>query len=661
MGDTEIQPPKGGILPQTPRSVAFIAYAALAFLFVASTAAGYFNGSNRAYLINIVLTAGLFFIVLGFDRIARSKSPFWRMVGNTLLSAVLTAVAILFIVILYYIPTGQPSALNNWFRPDFRVEPPKNVDFSFRSFNWIAAAEASETSAEGRDRFSPYRSKVVGLGPQVATKTVRWDPNVSADTTIEISLRRKGEMEFSVLSDAIPAQAGAYEIPDLVRGRVYEVRIVAYRQGVSSEPQIKCSGVGANETLLQDQPFFPEYVVYYTGEIDCDGKLNGQAKLIYERFNYQNMLNYGPDYIRNHDVVPRWAFSGDVERNRPKGQGTLKADQYECIYAVSCLSTCKGTFEQESIIEGECRIQFRVLVLSSDGLADSNIGTIYGGGEYLGHVGTASGPRVRIGPFKTTFEGVGVLQARDPDYSALYVGPWEGGRLGLAGRFEDNTEVGKLSWFKVDLLHKGWTINHNGCELRANSGKEKSSQQRVFVDCLSIAVSSTKGGFSLQRSKDGKGFVGTLRIDGKDFDMSTTYPDDESLCFHADEFTVAEHVVADDWELLCSVPSRSCSLKNTRAMIEFRASYPVGAWPSLQVFAQNGDLSKATINGVAVQPWAINPQEDDPISLGALITLSRMCGGGEVAMSNVKAPVSDPCRVASIMFARLMQCDMRVR
>ncbi|MER9304254.1 hypothetical protein [Mesorhizobium sp. M0496] len=656
MGDPDIQIPKGRIISRrTPRSIASIAYGALAFLFVAATGASYFNASNSAFVINIVLTAGLFFIVLGFDRIARSKTPFWRVVGNTLLSTVLTAVAILFITILYYIPTGKPPALNSWFRPGFKVEQPKDVNFSSTSISWIATALADEPKADVQDRFARYRSDVVGLGPQVVSKTVSWDPNVSDNTTIEIALRKKGEPEFRVLAPDVQVQSGSYQITGLPRGSVYEARIVAYQQGVRSEPVIKCSGVAADETLLDEQPLFPGYLIYYTGDIGCNGKLNGAAKLTYERVSYRDML------AKKYSIVPRWIFSGQVKDNRPAGVGKLMADENECLHSAGCRSTCKGTFEQENVADGECRMEFTGLILNSKGLSNDGIGTIYNGGEYLGQVGEENGPHVYIGPFKTTFEGPGVLQARDTDYSALYVGPWEGGRLGMAGRFVDNTDAGNLSRYKVDLLLNGWTIDQNDCQFSADSGKQKNGHQRVFLDCLWIAVSSTKGGFSLRRSDDGKGFIGSLRIDGEEFDMKTTYPSDESLCFHADEFNVGEKVASTDWELNCDALNRSCSLENLAATIEYKANYPMGASPRLQVFAKNGDISKAMINGIPLQPWTSNPEDEVSITLGALITLSRMCGGGEISMSNLKETVSDPCRIAAVMFARLMQCDIRLR
>lgn len=652
--------PNGQILKGAPRSIAAIAYGALALLFVAANAASYFKGSASTYLINVVLTAGLFFIVIGFDRIARSKSIFWEWVGNGLLAAVMTAVAAVFICILYYIPTGRPAALNAYFRPDFKVELPQGIKLSSAFLNVVRSAGAEEIPQASSRLYEQYRSKVVGLTEQISSKKVTWQPNVSDDTTLEIAIRRKGIPDFSVLASAIPGQAGSYEIEGLKRGDVYEVRVIANRQGAASNPAILCAGIAADESILSSQPLFPDYLIYSSGEIDCNGTLEGDAKLIYERVKYRDDLALGEKYAKDHDVVPRWIFRGSVKGGKPMGGGSLAADQLECYAAVSCSSECRGEFDQQSITAGQCHIRFPGLVMSENGLSENNVGTIYGSGEYLGHVGKSQSGAISVGPFRTAFNGVGVLQAKDAQYSTLYVGPWINGWLGPNGRREESVDAGSLDWFKVGLLDDGWSIDNRGCSLSASKG-DGSARYRVSTDCLSVDVQSPSAEFSLRRSGDGQAFNGRLRIGNQSHTMKTTRVYDEVSCFWDDEFGVPKATEPLGWKLQCDPYERACSLADEAETIKFRASYPLNAAVKVQVSSKLEDLSKLALDGRPVQTWSM-PASGKDHTLAALLTLSRMCGGGTLSSFTGKSTVvSDPCRPAATMFARLMQCALRAR
>lgn len=651
--------PAGSVIPPgTPKSIAGIAKGALAILFVAAMAASYFKGDNSSYLINLVLTTLLAFIVLGLDRVSRERGKWWQIFGNALITLILIAVTAVILTILYYIPTGQPPFLDVWFRRDFRIEKPKDVSFSSNFVELIGSASAKEVEVGFPIRFREYRSKVVGNRAQQDSRMVRWTPTAGDDIMIEISLRKEGEATFTVIRGDIPAQVGFYKIDGLSRGSVYEVRVVASRHGRKSDPEFKRSGIAADETILDDQPLFPEYIIYYSGNIDDSGRINGSGILIYEYVGYRDLFKFGDDYIRDLDIVPRWIYSGQIRDNRPVGRGSLTADKRECYYAPSCLSSCEGAFDwrgQGVIVDGKCHLSMGGLTLTNNGLSPNNIGTHFREGEYLGYVKMANERTIRLGPFKSTFYGKGVLQARDSTGPRLYVGPWENGELAAAGRMVDRVDSGDLSWFKLDLLHNGWNIYRDGCGLYA---KSIDNDYFVSADCLSIEIQSVKSGFSLRRSVDGNAFNG--RIDGT-LILNSTYRDDELNCFEADMFTVSKYVSLADWKVDCDAYERLCRLRHASTSIEFKADYPLKGSPRLRVAAGSGSLDVAMIDGKPLQPWTNRPQGEASETLASLVSLARMCGGGELSMHSVRQRVPDPCRPAAIMLARLMQCDRRIR
>ena len=489
---------------RAPKTISGWGYSALVLLSVAATGVSLFNGNMAALIITLVVMFGFFIALWALDRITRATRGFWQNFGRILSVVVVGAIALLFVEILVYIGTSYPAWLDVWFRPGYKVDAPSNLKLR-------PGAEAPSFRYAGRGllvpRLVPFQTPLInhvrhprgsacqmgmerppGTTPDRTTSiTVSWSPSVQQGTSVEISVRRKGEAgEFPEPVVTTPGEQGTARVTGLKPATAYEVKIVNVLRARRSAPEIGAIATDADLTprgrLLSGtenvwESGFGQWSAYYTGALNADGQPHADfASMVFESW----------DDTAKHNIAC-WMYQGAFRGGLPHGFGKLSAMPEYCE-GPQCGSTCNGTFKDGNIETASCALFLGGIGYPLSGAQQ----TLYGGpNRYICEVKGAWPASAVLGPLRVSFSGQGTLFASDRGvpgtvvnpYAETYSGVWEGGELKEGKKLTD----GKIS--SIGNANTSIDIVSSKCILQVTSKRnENVVGPGALVSCARVEI-----------------------------------------------------------------------------------------------------------------------------------------------------------------------------
>jgi hypothetical protein len=660
-----------------------IAYGVMLLLSLSSTLLGIWRGRLGAVIISIVVVVALSLVILGLVWIADRKERFWKLTGNTLITAALGGIVTLFLVILFYIGTGYPVWLDVWFGNPINVPPPNEVSISDASSpSPILSASGSLVLAAAMDAVAqpPSRNvireddgsfKVVttnlgssnqsedtqnGIGlvrdrrsramiAPIASyeRKVSWNKNVSSDAEMEVQVKRRGSEQVDLI--VVPARDGFAKIADLRSNEYYEYRVTQIRKGRRSSAVTGCFATPLDFYPDNPQHFFPQYITYYSAERNCEGNISSSnGEIVFEALQYYEMND--KERLRNGAGVARWIYKGTISNGKPTWNGTYYADPLECI-GDECGVTCDFSSPGGNEGHGKCRIFFGFLSIMQ---------TLYGGKQstYIGSIlATESGNR-KIGPVRYDF-GVGALEAVDTDYTDVYKGDF---RRNDIQRIKDS-KLADLNAFRDGALLRGKEVLAGDC-LLSMIPQAGLSGTAVMSSCHSLELGEYRGqrdqfnGIELQFEP---GSSVWLTRSGKKSLLPRPVVSGATECLAKEQFAIR---IAPEWDLDCEGgDGRSCTIMNSATDTNFRLSIEDGSLPSV-LFSTSAVTKADGAIHVDEQAYDFAAPSSKDAGISGLAMAAQFCAGKSMKTPKYGDVVALDgfCPTLAVGFARLVNCGL---
>lgn len=668
---------------RAPKTISGWGYAALVLLSVAATAASLFNGNIPALVITLVVMFGFFVALFALDKVTRATRGFWGTFGRVLSIVVVGAITLLFVETLVYIGTSYPAWLDIWFRPGYRVDPPQNMQLRPGASNALPSIRGrglafDRGSLPKRLPMIPARyqrgtacqmggKRPVGTSPeQTSSITVGWSTNVQPGTTVEVSLRRKGESgEFPAPVARLPAEQGTAHITGLKAGTVYEVKLANVLHSRTSEATSDSVATDADLTpqgrLLTgtDDVWdggYGQWTAYYTGALNKDGKpQSDHGSIVFE--------TWGDEAAYGNPAC--WIYEGAFRNGRPEGSGEVSTMPEGCE-GVQCGSSCKGTFQAGEILTADCTLSLRFVSYPESGGRQ----ILYGGpNRYIGAVkGARDNISAALGPFSVQFSGKGTLFASDKGvpgsvvdpYADTYGGAWENGKLKEGQKLMN----GKLS--SIGNAKDSIDAVSTKCILQATTKRNGNvAGPGVLASCVSLQVGDfvrREGPFSGYEIDAVDGMITTKWLEkGKTVSQKITSLQGAGTCMTEETFGLIEQPKQNDveWTLDCVLQKDTCRLAAPSSGIDFTIRRRADDVPAVDV--RTADDPKAdTQLSIDGQP-ADMPFLKSDNNVAGYYLIARLCAGKTVENRSLSRSVSldQFCRLSAVGFARMYGCKLR--
>ncbi|MBY5396975.1 fibronectin type III domain-containing protein [Rhizobium leguminosarum] len=660
MATNAAKPPTPGdkIWKLAPKSITDWGYALLVLLSIVSVLTGLAkSGSVISVVITIVIVFGLFVALWAFDRMTKSRDPWWKWTGKIAGSVVIAAMIATFVSILSYIVVGRPAWMDAWFRPGYAIDGPTLTNVNVGNLT-IEVPKIANSVSMIDWFFAPAMAQDQMARDPRSTLTVTWSPNMQAGTTIEVSIRQHGdEKGFPSPATEVDAGVGRAIIEGLIEGTTYEVQVVARRDGRRSKPQAFQATTNADQHPV---PMFDGFVASYTGAMDKDGRPSAGAAHV--------LLTPQAGRLSQSS----WFYDGGFASGFPEGHGTLTTDPNQCTEEI-CGSRCTGTFKRGSVVSATCSLTLDGFQNPSN--VDNNAIIYNDVSKFDGQVSGAENevltalaekdrpkPSALLGPFAIWLNGPGHLRGQDSEYVDVYDGTW------VLGSFDKGSRIGTNG----GVLASGQRFVQDDCLLVLTPTKAKSiGGFGGRVTCGGIELGEWRDGGSPFRGFSVEQTDGTLFVswyeDGKMRRLSPS----ENLPILAECRTDLDYGImslrneptGSPWEFSCDTDASpfQCTLRARGADVAITGSRPVNGVPNFDILTSGNARGGTTAVSVDGSEFSLPPpgKQLSPINYALL---AQMCGSDKFRNEEQKheVPLDGFCQRLGLMFAQLYTCGVNI-